>query len=123
MNDSARKLIVAYCVLCVLATSGSCFHDHIRTLSSKVSELFGKKQCAGESDISPPVWKINDEKPTVTVQYNDTDGDTLLCAFGIEWSRVSTDIVNNWWIIALSSLLPLVVFWRIRCNMKKRVNF
>lgn len=123
MNGSAKKLIVAYCVVCVLVARGSCFHEHIRMLSSKASELFGKKPCAGENDTIPPVWEINHKKPTVTLQYNDTDGDKPLSVFGIEWSRVSTDIANNWWIIALSSLLPLIVFWRIQHNMKKKVNF
>lgn len=115
MRIDVGKCIIVYS--CLLTVSCSCFHKHIQALTTKVNELFGRKSY--EDDTTPPVWKFNNDKPVVS-QYNNSDEKLLL--FGINWRNISSKMANNWWIIAVSSLLPFIVFWQIQYNMRKKVN-
>lgn len=116
MKIDVGKCIIVYS--CLLAVSCSCFHKHIQALTTKVNELFGRKSY--EDDTTPPVWKLNNDKPVVS-QFNNSD-EKLQLLFGINWTNIRSKMANNWWIIAVSSLLSFIVFWRMQYNMKKKVN-
>lgn len=113
--DAGKCIIVC---LCIFVVSCSCFQRHIQALTAKVNELFGKKPC--EDDSTPPSWKLDHDRPVVSQCSNNDDKFYL---FGINWRSISSKVTNNWWIIAVSSLLPFIVFWRIQYNMRNKVNF
>lgn len=116
MKIDAGIYVIIY--LCVLAASCSCFQKYIHTITAKVNELFGKQLC--KDDNTPPVWEINPDGLSVVSQCYNTDDKFYM--FGVNWKNISSKVANNWWIIAISSLLPFIVFWRIQHNMRKRVN-
>lgn len=118
MKINIGKLILIY--LCILVVSCTCFQQHIQALTSKVNELFGKK--ISNVDNTPPVLKVNQNEPIVP-ECDKTNNKYYL--FGIDWRSISSKITNSWWLIAVSSLLPFIFFWRIQYNMKKkvRINF
>lgn len=118
MKIDVWKFSLVY--LCVLVVSCSCFQNHIQTLTAKVSELFGKKPYKDNSySTVTSVGKLDDE--IVGPQCNNTN-DTLNF-FGNTWRNIRSKIANNWWIIAGSTLLPFIFFWRVQHNMRKRVKF
>jgi len=116
MRIDTGTLILVY--LCVLVVSCSCFQKHIQALNAKVNELFGKKVSDDENNI-PPVLKPEHIGSSVS-QTNNTDDKFHM--FGINWRNICSKITNNWWIIAVSSLLPFILFWRIQYNMRNRVD-
>ncbi|XP_026813767.1 uncharacterized protein LOC113554218 [Rhopalosiphum maidis] len=116
-TNIGKSLVVC---LCVLVASNSCFQKHIQTLTAKVNRLFGNEPCDVSSTAS--AWKPNDNdaQPVVSKCNNNTDDRNYL--FGVDWRNMSSRIANNWWIIAVSSLLPFIVFWRIQYNMRHRLQ-
>jgi len=116
MRIDTGTLILVY--LCVLVVSCSCFQKHIQALNAKVNELFGKKVSDDENNI-PPVLKPEHIGSSVS-QNNNTDDKFHM--FGINWRNICSKITNNWWIIAVSSLLPFILFWRIQYNMRNRLQ-
>lgn len=113
MKTNAGKCIIV--CLCVVV-SCSCFQNHIQALKAKVNELFGNKPI--ENDNTPPLWKLDHNGPAVS---HCGDNDDTFYLFGINWRSIGSKVANNWWIIAISSILPFIVFWRIQYNMRNRV--
>ncbi|XP_025209086.1 uncharacterized protein LOC112604326 [Melanaphis sacchari] len=107
--------------LCLLVASSSCFQKHIQALAAKVNKLFGNKPCDGVSSTES-TWKPNDNdaQPAVLECNNNTNDRNYM--FGVDWKNVSSRIANNWWIIAVSSLLPFLVFWRIQYIMRYKLQ-
>lgn len=115
MRIDVGKCIIVYS--CLIAVSCSCFHKHIlQALTAKVNELFGKQSCEG--DAAPPAWELDSDGP-VASQRGENDEKMQLS--DVDWRSICSKIANNWWIIAVSSLLPFVVFWRAQYNIKNRV--
>lgn len=119
------------CLCILVAVSCSCLPEHVQTLVSKVYDLFGIKSSQTDRDgttITPPSLQQeqqpNRDKPNVDSQQpcRGTGDETLCPLFGMDWKNVSSKITNNWWIIAVLSLLPFALFWRVQYNMRKRVN-
>lgn len=115
MKITVGKTLVV--CLCMLVASGSCFQKHIQTLTAKVNRLFWNDQCDSVSSTCHP-----DIPPPAVSQCDDYTTDDKHHLFGIDWRNVCSKIANNWWIIAVSSLLPFIVFWRIQYNMRQKVN-
>lgn len=111
MRIDLGKLVVLY--LCVSTASCWCFQKQVQALTNKVNELFNKQPCEA-NPMHPMSLKVGNRAD------NTTNGKYNL--FGIDWSVVSSKISNNWWIIAMSSLLPFVMYWRTQCNMRQRVS-
>lgn len=106
--------------LCVLAASCSCFQKHIHALTTKVNDFFGKKLF--KNDNTSPVWDLKQDGQDVASQCTDTDEKYHL--FGINWRSINSKITSNWWIIAVSSLLSIIIFWQIQqYNMRRRVKY
>jgi hypothetical protein len=112
MKINVWKIVFIYS--CILFVSCTCFQKHIQALTSKVNELFGKKLC--HDDNTPPILK---DEPIVP-HCDKTNNKYYL--FGIDWKSISFKITNNWWLIAVSSLLPFILFWRVQYNMRKKVK-
>lgn len=115
MKINVAKLILIY--LCILVISCTCFQKHIQAITSKMNELFGKKLC--NDDNTPLVFEVNQDEPVVP-QCDKTNNKHYL--FGIDWRSIRHKIAKNWWIIAVSSLMPFILFWRIQYNMRKKVS-
>ncbi|CAH1709664.1 uncharacterized protein LOC114119468 [Aphis gossypii] len=107
--------------LCVLVASSSCFQKHIRALTAKVHSLFGNEPCDDVSSTAS-TWKPNDNDAQPTVSECNIHTDDRNYLFGVDWRNVSSRIANNWWIIAVSSLLPFFVFWRIQYVMRYKLH-
>lgn len=104
--------------LCLLVASSSCFQEHIQTLTSKVIRLFGNDPRDSVSSTTSG-WKSND-KPVLQCTNNYSNDRYHL--LGVDLRYLGSRIANNWLIIAVSSVLPFIVFWRIQYNMRHRVN-
>lgn len=115
MKINVWKIILIYS--CILLINCTCVQKHIQTLTSKVNELFGRKLC--NDDNTPPLLKVTQDE-SVVPHCDETNNKHYL--FGIDWKSISFKITNNWWLIAVSSLLPFILFWRIQYNMRKKVN-
>ncbi|CAI6351014.1 unnamed protein product [Macrosiphum euphorbiae] len=115
-TDVGKSFVVC---LCVLVASGSCFQKHIQALTAKVNRLFGNEPC---DCVSSSSWKPNDNDPQPAVsQCNNYTGNRYNL-FGVDWRSMGSRIANNWWIIAVSSVLPFIVLWRIQYNMRHRLH-
>lgn len=118
MRINVWKFSLVY--ISVLVVSCSCFQNHIQSLTDKVNELFGKKPFKDDSYGTVTTEGKLDNGETIGPKFNNTND--KLNFFGLTWRTISSKIVNNWWIIAFSTLLPFIIFWRIQYNMKKRVK-
>lgn len=122
-TDAGKCLTVCLCFFVV--ASRSCFHVRRRTLAAgdKAQEVFGRKTSGSDDNdtTAATTTPARDESP----QHRSTghDGQTLHPLFRVNWKNVGSEIANNWWIIAVSSLLPFAVLLRrVQNNMRKRVN-
>ncbi|XP_022167294.1 uncharacterized protein LOC111031581 [Myzus persicae] len=104
--------------LCLLVASSSCFQEHIQTLTSKVIRLFGNDPRDSVSSTTSG-WKSND-KPVLQCTNNYSNDRYHL--LGVDLRYLGSRIANNWLIIAVSSVLPFIVFWRIQYNMRHRLH-
>ncbi|KAL4132346.1 hypothetical protein QTP88_009514 [Uroleucon formosanum] len=119
MKTNVGKFFVV--CLCVLVASSSCFQKHIQALTAKVNKLLGNEPCDSVSSTAS-AWKPeNDDAQPAVPQCNNYTGDRYRL-FGVDWRNVSCRIANNWWIIAVSSVLPFIVLWRIQYNMRHRLH-
>lgn len=109
------KITIVKCIFVYLWVSAAgclCFQSHLPVVSEKL--MFAEEV---ENTSPSPTQKLDSDDEPIS---NNTNGKYNL--FNVDWSFVSSKISNNWWIIVMSMLLPFVMFWRIKYNMRKRVN-
>lgn len=109
-TDAGKCIIITVCLLCCAAVNCSSFRKHYQTFAAKVNGLLhGTEPCDDDATTVPPVLDAGGEPVVAAVP----DGEKYRL-FGVDWMAVSVKTANNWWIIAVSSLLPFVVLWRIQ---------
>lgn len=122
MKIDVGKFVIIVVYLCVLVVGdGLYLKKQIQPLTAKVNELLVEKQY--RDDKKPQVWDLKcseDNNGPVVKQCNGTDGNLSSL---LNWRNIGSKIANNWWIIiALSFLLPLMIFYTMQLVNGRQVN-
>jgi len=118
-TDVGKSFIVC---LCVLIASSSCFQEHIQPLTANVKEPLGNVPRERISSTNSPSWESNGNEVRKSCTSQCSYSNERYHLFGYDLRNLVTRIANNWWIIVVSSVLPFIVFWQIKYNMRHNVK-
>ncbi|XP_015368235.1 PREDICTED: uncharacterized protein LOC107164795 [Diuraphis noxia] len=117
-TDVGKSFVVC---LFVLIASSSCFQEHIQALTAKVNRPPGNVPRERISSTSPS-WESNGNEVGRSCTSQCSYSNERYRLFGYDLRNLVTRIANNWWIIVVSSVLPFIVFWQIKYNMRHNLH-
>ncbi|XP_050546871.1 uncharacterized protein LOC126908649 isoform X1 [Daktulosphaira vitifoliae] len=111
------KTLIIFVNICVFLICCTCLKKTFHWLISPHHSKFNEQELLKTSDEIKMKAKITFEKSNELLLTRDQYSSYLSLFFG-SWKTLISDLTKYWWITIVSTLLPLFMYWRFKCNIR-----